>query len=132
MKRTIKISGLFLYILFTQVYPVVHWHAQEHQGDVELHLSVHPTELTLDTFDHDDHHDKSDEHEHEDIHFDADWEYILQTKTLHSPITVKAFQNFESLDIKPQVLSRIPKYIPLKVPSQYSPLSFPNRAPPFV
>lgn len=134
MNRIIKISIFFIYALFTQVYPVVHWHAQEHHDDVEIQLSFHPPEMNMDNFDHDTHHDQTDkhEHEHENSHIDGDWEYTFQVKNTKSPITVMSFLNFELADIETQVLSKIPKHIPLKIPDQYIPLSFPSRAPPFI
>jgi hypothetical protein len=132
MNRIIKVSNLLIYILFTQVYPSVHWHAQEHHDDVELKLSVHPPEVIMDNFDHDNHHDQDDGHEHEDTHFDGDRDYIFQAKTISYTFAVKTFKDFVTLDSEPQVLSRIPKYIPLKIPSQHLPLTIPNRAPPFI
>ncbi|KAA3616771.1 MAG: hypothetical protein D8M58_17340 [Calditrichaeota bacterium] len=130
MNHLIKISIILLYIVFAQIYPVVHWHAQEHHDDVAFRLSVHPPEVQLDSFDHDDHNDQADEHEHEDTHFDGDSDYTIHAKTTNSIITAKTLKSYVASEIEPQVLSRIPRYIPLKIPSQYLPLSFPNRAPP--
>ena len=132
MNKIIKISSLFIYVLFTQVYPVVHWHAQEHHSDVELQISIHPSKIIVDNFDHDEHHDQNDEHEHEDTHFDGDTDYTLQAKTTNSIFIAKAIKSYVTSEIEPQVLSRIPRYIPLKIHSQYLHLSFPNRAPPFI
>ena len=132
MNRIIRIRPLYIYILFTQVYPVVHWHAQEHHDEIEIRLSIHPPEVLLDHSDHDDHHNKNDKHENEDTHFDGDTDYTLQTKTTNSKITAKTIKSYLILEIEPQVLSRIPRFMPLKIPGQYLPLSFPNRAPPLI
>ncbi|KAA3614134.1 MAG: hypothetical protein D8M58_18235 [Calditrichaeota bacterium] len=130
MHIIIKIISLLIYVFFTQVYPVVHWHAQEHQNDVELQISIHPPDVIVDNHDHGEHHGHNDEHEHEDTHFDGDSDYTIHAKTTNSIITAKTFKSYVASEIEPQVLSRIPRYIPLKIPSQYLPLSFPNRAPP--
>jgi len=133
MNRILKISILFFYVFFTQVYPVVHWHAQEHDEDVELRLSVHPPEILLHDSIHDDHHDKADEHEHEDIHFEGDFDYTFQSKTIVSTTLFKSLNVSEVLYFKPsQPLSRAPIHTPLKIPSQYLSITIPNRAPPFI
>ena len=132
MNSLIKISILFIYVFLTQIYSVVHWHAQEHHGDIELQVSVHPTEFSLDYFDHDNHHDYPDDHEHEDTHFEGDWDYTFQSKTIQSAIEIKSFKGIETLDIEPKVLSRIPRYIPLKIAHQYIPFVNPKRGPPLI
>jgi hypothetical protein len=131
MNRIIKITLLLIYVFFTQVYPVVHWHAQEHDNDVELCLSVHPPQVLFANFDHNNHHDQPDADEHEDNHFECDWEYTFQSKTIDSAISFKALYDSETQDFEPQPLNRVPRHFPLKFTSQYLSLTAPNRAPPF-
>ena len=93
MNRITKFSILLIYFFFAQVYPVVHWHAQEHHGDLELQLSIHPPEIDLENIDH---HEQTDEHEHQDSHYKGDLDYTLQIKTTLAKIISKPFAVFET------------------------------------
>jgi len=129
MKSIVKISILLSYIIFAQVYPIVHWHAQEHHDKVELQLSVHPPEVGEDDYDQ---HNHTDEHEHEDVHFEGDWDYTLLAKTFSFIIFEQQLPIIEILIDEPQVLNRKPNDIPLKLPHHYLQTAIPDRAPPLV
>jgi hypothetical protein len=130
MNKLIRISTILIYILFAQVYAIVHWHAHEHDDQIELRLSVHPPEFPLDNHDHDDHHDHEGEHEHEETHFDGDWDYTFPSNTFSLKLAEQPFFTSEFFDYESQVLNRKPQEIPLKIPRHYLPLTIPGRAPP--
>jgi hypothetical protein len=130
MDRIIKISCIIIYLLFTQVWSIVHWHADERHGKIEIRLSVHPPDLLIDDHDHEDHHDTPEEHEHDDTHFVGDWDYTYRVNTTiiesASPLLICIY----SLIPESQVLDRAPQDIPLKFTQHYLQVVIPNRAPP--
>jgi len=130
MKRIITISSIIIYLLFSQVWSIVHWHADEHHGELEIRLSVHPPDLPADDHDHEDHHDKSGEHDHNDTHFVGDWDFTFQAKTTSFKLAETLLVSINNLKSKSQVLNRTPKDIPLKCFRQYLHVAIPNRAPP--
>jgi hypothetical protein len=126
----IKTGSILIYILFAQVYPVVHWHAYQHHDGLELRLSVHPPEFPVDTERHDSHDKQSDSHEHEHVHFEGNWEYTFQIKIFSTVISKQFYPNIDSADIEQRILNRQPLDIPLKIPGHYLPLTISDRAPP--
>ncbi len=132
MNSIIKISCIFFYLFFAQMYPIVHWHAQEHHDNIDLRLSVHPPEFPIDNHDHDDQEDHASEHEHEDTHFVGDWDYTFRAKTFSFKITVQPLDDIDILNNEPKVLSRKPQDIQLKFTQHYLQVGIPNRAPPQV
>jgi hypothetical protein len=129
MIRLAKISCLITYIFFTQISPFIHWHVHEHQGEMDFQLSVHPPEFPLENHAHDDHHDGTDEHQHQDTHLDTEQDYTLQVKTLSITATEHTIQIINISDNhKPFILT--PLDIPFKVPRHYLAASLPDRAPP--
>ncbi len=130
MIRIIRISSIIIYLLFTQVWSIVHWHADEHHGEIEIRLSVHPPEFPIDDYDHEDHHDKPEEHEHDDTHFVGNWDYTFQAKTFSFKLAEPLLVSIKSLKYKSQVLNRTPQEIPQKYLRQYLHVAIPNRAPP--
>ena len=130
MKNLIRISTILVYILFTQVYSVVHWHAHEDHDQIELRLSVHPPEFPLDDHGHEDHQNDSSEHEPNDHHFVGDWDYTYSSNTISYKLAEKPFFICEFFDHESQVLKRKPQEFPLKLPRHYLPKILPNRAPP--
>ena len=126
MKNLIKTSITFLYIFFAQVYPIVHWHPDEHQDDMELRLSVHPPDFPVD----DHNHQHPDEHEHDDSHFVGNWDYTIQSNTFDLNLAEKHFVKYESFTYESQVLNRKPQDIPLKLPRHFLSKFLLNRAPP--
>ena len=132
MNKISTISSLIFYLLFTQVWSIVHWHADEHHSEIEIRLSVHPPELPIDDHDHEDHHDKPEEHEHNDTHFVGEWDYTFLAKTFSFKLAKPLLVSINSLKYKSQVLNRTPQEIPLKFLRQYLHVAIPNRAPPQV
>ncbi len=132
MQKIVKVSILVIYILFSKVYPSVHWHAQENHYDLELSLSVHSQEVLVNNLDHDDHQEQTDGHNHEDSHFVGDWAYTFQAKTITAKIAAKAIKGIKLSDPKLQVQDRIQKYVPLKISSHCLSSISPDRAPPFI
>ena len=126
------IGSILIYILFAQVSPYVHWHAHEHQGEIDLRVSIHPPEIITDIHKHDDHHDQAQEHEHDDFHFIVDSDYINQVKTLTSFFTDHPFIIIDYLVDENQVLDRKPQDIPLKLLWHYLPSIVSYRAPPHI
>jgi hypothetical protein len=131
MNKLLRITTIFIYILFAQVYSVVHWHAQEDHDQIELRLSVHPPEVPLDEHDHEDHQNHSGEHEPNDHHFVGDWNYTIPSNTLSFKLAEQPFFISEFFNHKSQVLNRKPQEIPLKLPRHYLPIFLLNRAPPY-
>ncbi len=130
MNRIIRISSIIIYLLFTQVWSIVHWHADEHHGEIEIRLSVHPPELPIDDHDHKDHHDRPEEHEHNHTHFVGDWDYTFRVNTFNFESAPPLLIGIYSLVPKSQVLDRTPQNIPPKFTQYYLQVSIPNRAPP--
>ncbi len=130
MNSIIKISSIIIYLLFTQVWSIVHWHADEHHGEIEIRLSVHPPDLPIDNYDHEDHHDKPEEHEHNDTHFVGYWDYTFRVNTFSFESAPLLLIGIYNLIPKSQVLNRTPQEIPLKYLRQYLHVAIPNRAPP--
>jgi len=128
-KITIIISLLF-YILFTQVYPVVHWHAHEHQDGIELHLIAHPPEFSADGVNHDKNHEHSDANGHHESHFDGDWNYTLQSKPVRVQFRTQQFFFCEVLNIKSHTILVFTHEVPFLLPRYILPESLSNRAPP--
>jgi hypothetical protein len=127
MKILQRISIIILYILFSQVYPFAHLHIQEQQEEFKLRMSVHPPDFP---FNKNNHHHQSDEHGHEDTHFDGDWDHTFQLKTFNSEITKQLYVNFEILDVEQKIQIYQPLNLPQKIPRHYLPLTIPDRAPP--
>ena len=132
MNRIIRISSIIIYLLFTQVLSIVHWHADEHHGEIEIRLSVHPPELPIDDHDHEDHHDRPEEHEHNHTHFVGDWDYTFRVNTFSFESAPPLLISIHSLNPKSQILDRTPQDIPLKFTQHYLQVAIPNRAPPQV
>ena len=136
MNRIIKISCLITYLLFALVYPIIHFHAQEHHDEIEIRLSIHPPELISDKHSHDhehsDEHKHTDGHKHDDTHFAGDWDYTLQINSFSFKISEKQLFEVEILDEEHQVLSRKPQDIPLKLPPGFRLLNISERAPPIL
>ena len=130
MIRIIRISNIIFYLLFTQVGSIVHWHADEHHGEIEIRLSVHPPELPVDDHDHKDHHDKPEEHEHNDTHFVADLDYTFRVNTFSFESTPPSLIGIYSLIHLSQLLDSTPQDIPLKFTQHYLQIGIPLRAPP--
>jgi hypothetical protein len=130
MNNIIKISSIIIYLIFTQVWSVVHLHADERHGEIEIRLSVHPPDLPIDDHDHEDHHDKSEEHEHTDTHFVGDCDYTFRINTFNFESAPPLLIGVSSLIPKSQVLDRTPQDIPLKITQHYLQIAIPNRAPP--
>ena len=125
----IRVLSLILYILFMHVYPVVHWHAHEHDGDMGVHASVHPPNMSIETHDHD-HHDE--EHAHEDDHVDGTWEFVSQNQSIRFVPIVHILFHFEQVELDAQIHSRLPREYPLKLPRDHLPTTESNRAPPSI
>lgn len=132
MNRIITINSIIFYLLFTQVWSIVHWHADEHHGEMEIRLSVHPPELPIDDHNNEDHHDKTEEHGHKNTHFIGDWDYTFQSKTLSFKLAEPLLVNINNFKSKSQVLNCAPQEIPLKCFRKYLHAAIPNRAPPQV
>ena len=129
MKSILKISYLVIYVFFMQISPFVHWHVHDHQGELNIQVSVHAPEFPVEHHAHDDHHVGMDEHQHRDIHLDADRDYTIQVKTINRTPTNLTFTiiNIPN-DNKEYYLT--PPDIPLKVPRHYLATVLPDRAPP--
>ena len=78
------INCLLFYLAYTQVYPVVHFHAHEHDGETEFQLSVHPPQILLDDHHHQQDHLKSDNHEHQETHVYDDWDYTVRINKIYA------------------------------------------------
>ena len=130
MKRIIRINSIIIYLLFTQVGSIVHWHADEHHDEIEIRLSVHPPELPIDDHYHEGHHDKPEEHEHNDTHFVGDLDYTFRVNTFNFESAPPLLISINSLIPKSQVLDRTPQDIPLKFTQHYLQVGNPRRAPP--
>lgn len=81
MKKFCTYFNLFIFLVFTQVYPIIHVHTHEHDGDYVFKLSTHPPELPQ-SHHNDDHHHDRDEHKHEDKHFQSEDNYTSRTYKL--------------------------------------------------
>lgn len=127
MKKTVKLLAIISYILFTQVYPVVHLHAQEHTDQFELKISVHPPEFSDQNNHHDDH---EDSHNHEDTHFDTDCNYTYPVNTYNFISNVQILREVIDFDIEANVVVRKVYDIPIKIPQYYLSDTSLLRAPP--
>lgn len=128
MNKIIKISIILCYILFAQVYPVVHWHAHDHQGEIELHICTHPPDLLTDKSEND--HDHSCSHEHEDTHFNGDWDYTFKQKTPALKIDKQLVIKINILNDVSKVLKRNPQEIESQLAHYHLTILVPDRAPP--
>ena len=128
MNNFIKISIIFCYILFAQVYPVVHWHAHEHQDEIELHICTHPPDLLTNENEAD--HDHLCTHEHEDTHFNGDWDYTIQKRTSSLKLAKQLLVSTNILSDPPKVYRQTTQEIEPKLPHDYLQVTFPDRAPP--
>ncbi len=82
MEKHIKVFGLIFYLLLIQVYPIAHLHAHEHDGHIEIQLSVHPPDVLTDHHHHESDSDNNDHHSHKNEHFDGDQDYTIRTNKL--------------------------------------------------
>lgn len=76
-----KILLFFLFLLYTQVYPFVHFHHFEDGYESSIKLSTHPIGSES-IGDHNNQH-KHQQHDENDLHFLGNWEYI-NSKPLHN------------------------------------------------
>lgn len=129
MKNNLKISTFLLGVIITLVYPFVHWHAQEHHDGRELQVSIHPPEFIEISNQHN-HTESQKHHEHNDVHFDIDWDYTFQQNTVNTLIATHLQYIIYEIIIEPQVSIRKPLAIPLKFPSYFLRVVSPDRAPP--
>jgi len=104
MNKTINIISVIFYILFTQVYPVVHWHAHDDQNEIELHVVVHPPDFPTDGAGHKDHHEHSGAHDQHMSHFDGDWNYTDQSKPAKIQISKYFYSHSEHLNLEIQII----------------------------
>jgi len=109
-------------------------HEQDHHGEAEFHLSVHPADIPQELFDYHQHQEDKDphEHEHKNKHYDGDLDYLNQSKIQSVVIYEITAIATEINLLEPQVLERIPITIPLKIPNPFNSLIQANRAPPLL
>ncbi len=125
----IRILSLIFYIMFVHVYPVVHWHVHEHDGDRGVHASVHPPDLPVETHDHD---DDDEQHAHEDNHVVGTWEFVSKSQTVQTQLPEQTVTLFsEHVDMDSQVQDRLPREYPLKLPTTFERATESGRAPPY-
>jgi len=129
MKKLIPIYSLIIYVFFMQIYPVVHWHAQEHNDNIELKISIHPPQLS-EPVEQDDHHKHASDHDHQDVHFETDQHYTYPVNSYSTHITINTLIEFHNIDLKTQVVIRKPLDVPLKIPHACLQKITPLRAPP--
>ena len=130
MKNFIKISSVIFYILLTQVYPGLHWHAHEHHDEVELTLSIHPPELPVDEHDQSGQHDHRGDHDHEKTHFSGNWDYTFQSRTLRINSTVQQILAVVDADPGLQIYIPLQEEQPSNFHHDYISRALSQRAPP--
>ena len=130
MKNSFKICVLFVYFLFSQVYPFVHKHAGQDHYDLELNLFLQAPEISDCGHEHESHHPHAHEHAHHDAHFLGDWEYTFQMPVMFFSIETPIVICFETPLEETSVLIGKPQDIPLKLPRDYLTGILPDRAPP--
>ncbi len=82
MNKFTTITSLIFYLIFTQVYPVLHVHAHEHHGEIEFQISLHPPELPFEQHEHEDDHHDHEHHEHDETHFQGSIDYTIRSHKL--------------------------------------------------
>ena len=81
-KKNVKILFLFfLFLIYTQVYPYVHFHHFEDGHESSIKVSTHP--ICSEPIGSTDSKHKHHQHDENDSHFVGDWEYI-NSKPLHN------------------------------------------------
>jgi hypothetical protein len=130
MNNLIKIASIVVYIFFAQVYPIVHWHPDDHHNDIGLHMSEHSPELPLNDHHHDDHPGHTDELEHGDCFFVSSQDYTIASSTSTLKLITQTYITKNFIDPDSQILNHKPKEVPLNLAKHNLPDILPNRAPP--
>jgi len=128
MNYTIKISTILFYLLFSQVYPILHWHAEKDHGQLELRLSAHSPEQPFECHNHNGHHDHFEEHDNP--HLKCNWENTFQLKTIKIKFADFPSAQINVIDDERQIQSYEPLDIAIKLPQHYLSLTISHRAPP--
>ena len=98
MTKFTTISCLIFYLIFNQVHSIMHMHVNDHEGQTEFQLSVHPPQI----IDEDHHHShdnfNSDNHEHNEIHVNNDGDYTFRNNKVVSRDFALVFINLINWD----------------------------------
>jgi hypothetical protein len=129
MNNLIKTITITVYILFTQVYSVVHWHSDDHRDGIQLEVSIHPPELPVDDFHNDPGHHTGEDN-HDDNHFVGTKDYTFTSTIFPVKIESLSYIIQKNTEQESQVLNRKPRDIPPKLPRENLQEILPNRAPP--
>ena len=125
--------NLIIFLLFSQVSANVHWHVDEYDNDLEIRLSIHPSELVNVNYSNTHHNDPIDHHDHNDLHFESNDNFTRRpnsnisqifksnlTEKFSTPIKLKVF-TYNYIDV---VLFRAPCSLQSKIsdraPPQYT------------
>jgi len=130
MSNIVRISCVSIYLFFSQVSPIVHWHVEDCSDSLKLHLSDHPLDFLAQSNEHDDHHHHSEGHEDDDTQFIEVWHFSNQTKTIDYKDTGPNLVPVIDLKDKISHLAYKLDDRPLKLPRNYLPQYISNRAPP--
>ncbi len=107
MNKFTTITSLVIYLMFTQVYPVVHVHAHEHHGEVDIQFSVHPPQIVLEDHDHEKDHHRSDSHDHQETHVSSDWDFTIRVHkvVVREIALVYVVTNMGESDLMPVIIN---------------------------
>jgi hypothetical protein len=121
---------IFVFLLFTQIYPYVHLHHYNDGHKSVIKVSAHP--IGDEVPNEHNHHTNEKQHDENDFHFKGDWEYI-SPKCSEKQVEIYSTFQFSSIDFTlttyedSKFESNEPDVIPLLFripPSKRAPPSF--------
>jgi len=132
MNKLVRISSILIYLFFSQVSPIVHWHVQDCSDSLKLHLSAHPLDFLAEPNEHDHNHHSPEEKSTDDTQFLEAWHFSAQSKIVNQKFAETNGTQITSLedDFKPFSLFIVQK--PKYYSGKWHRLAPPNRAPPFL
>jgi len=136
MKFILRFTNILLYLFLIQVYPYVHWHGHEHGDKLDIHLSIHFPEISIEIHENEHQEESSDDHnhpphhQHNVKHSNGDWDYTIPNVTYNFKITPYFLITRDITAYKPQFFKNNQQAFPLKLPLYFFSSSYSHRAPP--
>ncbi len=131
MKKIINIFIIPVFLIFTQIHPIFHWHNHEIHNDVELDLCIQLENQHPDNCKNKNFHAHHDAHKKNETQCTGDWYYTLKVKTKTISHNIQSFFISEAVDDSPQVSNSNHKETPTKLQRSYLQEIFSDRAPPY-
>lgn len=133
MSTIVRILYIFLFLVFTQVNPYVHWHGHLHDDQVTIHLSFHfpdSANVIVKSTPYGESSGCNTSSHHDINHCIKDWDYTVQYNTYNYK-TYKIFNFiFDTAALKEQLYTLNRCAIPPKLTDFFLLSDNPHRAPP--